>query len=59
LRTLTVFKIIPESNQLGMNAGLQDSFNLTWKLALVLHGLAPQSIMESYEIERKVKKQDS
>ncbi|KAF9355112.1 hypothetical protein BGX26_006987 [Mortierella sp. AD094] len=37
----------------GMNAGLQDSFNLTWKLALVLHGIAPNSILETYESERK------
>ncbi|KAF8927281.1 FAD binding domain-containing protein [Dissophora ornata] len=37
----------------GMNLGLQDSFNLTWKLALVLHGIAPKTILETYEAERK------
>ncbi|KAG0365895.1 FAD binding domain-containing protein [Gamsiella multidivaricata] len=37
----------------GMNTGLQDSFNLTWKLALVLHGIAPENIMDTYEAERK------
>ncbi|KAF9439314.1 hypothetical protein BGZ76_003844 [Entomortierella beljakovae] len=37
----------------GMNTGLQDSFNLTWKLALVMHGIAPQSLLETYESERK------
>lgn len=41
---------------LGMNTGLQDSFNLAWKLGLVLDGLAPESILETYEVERKVKK---
>jgi hypothetical protein len=39
---------------LGMNTGLQDSYNLSWKLALVLHGLAPKSILDTFELERKV-----
>jgi 2-polyprenyl-6-methoxyphenol hydroxylase-like FAD-dependent oxidoreductase len=38
-----------------MNMGLQDSFNLTWKIALVLHGMAPKTLLDSYEAERKVK----
>ncbi|KAG0054117.1 hypothetical protein BGZ83_011904 [Gryganskiella cystojenkinii] len=37
----------------GMNTGLQDSYNIAWKLALVLHGLAPKSLLETYEDERK------
>lgn len=37
-----------------MNTGLQDSYNLSWKLALVLHGLAPKSILDTFEQERKV-----
>ncbi|KAF9115985.1 hypothetical protein BGX27_005422 [Mortierella sp. AM989] len=37
----------------GMNMGLQDSFNMTWKLALVLHGIAPTTILDTYEGERK------
>ncbi|KAJ3761769.1 FAD binding domain-containing protein [Lentinula raphanica] len=36
----------------GMNSGVQDSFSLAWKLALVHKGLAPQSIMETYSSER-------
>ncbi|KAJ3717759.1 FAD binding domain-containing protein [Lentinula raphanica] len=36
----------------GMNTGVQDSFNLAWKLALVHKGLAPQSILETYSSER-------
>ncbi|KAJ4000373.1 FAD binding domain-containing protein [Lentinula boryana] len=36
----------------GMNSGVQDSFNLAWKLALVHKGLAPQSILETYSGER-------
>lgn len=39
---------------LGMNMGLHDSYNLTWKMALVLHGIAPESLLETYEAERKV-----
>ncbi|KAF9927679.1 hypothetical protein FBU30_002977 [Linnemannia zychae] len=37
----------------GMNTGLQDSYNLAWKIALVLHGLAPKALLDTYEIERK------
>lgn len=40
----------------GMNLGLQDSYNLTWKLALVMHGLAPESLLDTYEVERQVPK---
>lgn len=40
---------------IGMNTGLQDSYNLAWKLGLVLDGLASESILETYEVERKVK----
>ncbi|KAI3616818.1 putative monooxygenase [Moniliophthora roreri] len=36
----------------GMNSGVQDSFNLAWKLALVHKGLALRSLLESYTTER-------
>ncbi|KAJ3993039.1 FAD binding domain-containing protein [Lentinula boryana] len=36
----------------GMNSGVQDSFNLAWKLALVEKGAAPVSILKSYSDER-------
>ena len=36
----------------GMNTGLQDAFNLAWKLAMVLHGQAPGELLESYDAER-------
>ncbi|KAG0241909.1 FAD binding domain-containing protein [Mortierella sp. GBAus27b] len=36
----------------GLNMGLQDVFNLTWKMALVLKGSAPASILDTYEAER-------
>jgi 2-polyprenyl-6-methoxyphenol hydroxylase-like FAD-dependent oxidoreductase len=37
----------------GMNCGLQDAFNLAWKLALVHHGDAAPSLLDSYEAERR------
>ncbi|KAF9102081.1 hypothetical protein BGX29_004970 [Mortierella sp. GBA35] len=37
----------------GMNTGLQDSYNLAWKIAMVLHGMAPPALLDSYEAERK------
>ncbi|KAK7038891.1 hypothetical protein VNI00_010525 [Paramarasmius palmivorus] len=36
----------------GMNSGVQDSFNLAWKLALVQKGLSPRSLIDSYSTER-------
>jgi 2-polyprenyl-6-methoxyphenol hydroxylase-like FAD-dependent oxidoreductase len=37
----------------GMNTGLQDAFNLGWKLALVCAGAAGEDLIDSYEIERR------
>ncbi len=36
----------------GMNTGLQDSYNLAWKLALVLRGQASEDLLETYHEER-------
>jgi 2-polyprenyl-6-methoxyphenol hydroxylase-like FAD-dependent oxidoreductase len=36
----------------GMNTGMQDAFNLAWKLAMVAHGEASPSLLDSYSIER-------
>jgi 3-(3-hydroxy-phenyl)propionate hydroxylase len=36
----------------GANSGIEDSHNLAWKLALVLKGAAPASLLESYDLER-------
>jgi 2-polyprenyl-6-methoxyphenol hydroxylase-like FAD-dependent oxidoreductase len=36
----------------GMNTGLQDSYNLGWKLALVVDGRAGTALLDSYEEER-------
>jgi 2-polyprenyl-6-methoxyphenol hydroxylase-like FAD-dependent oxidoreductase len=37
----------------GMNSGLQDAFNLAWKLALVCHGRCSPALLDSYEAERR------
>jgi 2-polyprenyl-6-methoxyphenol hydroxylase-like FAD-dependent oxidoreductase len=36
----------------GMNTGLQDAYNLAWKLALVIAGRAEASLLDSYQAER-------
>jgi len=36
----------------GMNTGLQDAYNLAWKLALVTQGRAGAALLDSYEEER-------
>ncbi len=36
----------------GMNTGMQDAFNLAWKLALVIEGAAKPSLLDSYSPER-------
>ncbi|HEY3555929.1 MAG TPA: FAD-dependent monooxygenase [Kribbella sp.] len=36
----------------GMNLGLQDAFNLGWKLGAVVRGDAPEELLDSYHDER-------
>lgn len=36
----------------GMNTGLQDAFNLGWKLALVAQDQSPETLLDTYEQER-------
>ncbi len=36
----------------GMNTGIQDGYNLAWKLAFVLQGKAGEKILETYNAER-------
>jgi 2-polyprenyl-6-methoxyphenol hydroxylase-like FAD-dependent oxidoreductase len=36
----------------GMNTGLQDAWNLGWKLALVIRGVGSDRLLDSYEAER-------
>jgi|SRR5438105_2122396 len=36
----------------GLNLGVQDAVNLGWKLALVVKGSAPESLLDTYHAER-------
>jgi 2,4-dichlorophenol 6-monooxygenase len=42
----------PPSNGLGSNTSVQDSFNLAWKLAMVLRGQAGPDLLATYTRER-------
>jgi 2-polyprenyl-6-methoxyphenol hydroxylase-like FAD-dependent oxidoreductase len=37
----------------GLNTGIEDAFNLGWKLAAVLAGWAPAELLDTYETERR------
>jgi 2-polyprenyl-6-methoxyphenol hydroxylase-like FAD-dependent oxidoreductase len=45
--------IHPPTGGQGMNTGIQDAYNLAWKMALVLHGSASPTLLETYEAERR------
>jgi 2-polyprenyl-6-methoxyphenol hydroxylase-like FAD-dependent oxidoreductase len=45
--------IHPPTGGQGMNTGIQDAYNLAWKLALVLRGASPEALLDSYEAERR------
>ncbi|GAA3769606.1 FAD-dependent oxidoreductase [Plantactinospora mayteni] len=42
----------PIAGGLGMNSGIQDAYNLGWKLGLVLAGNAAPGLLDTYEEER-------
>jgi len=42
----------------GMNTGIQDAYNLGWKLAMVARGVAPEALLDSYETERRAVAED-
>ncbi len=41
----------PQGGQ-GLNTGVQDAVNLGWKLAQVVHGTSPDSLLDTYHTER-------
>ncbi len=43
----------PPTGGLGLNSAIQDAHNICWKLAAVLGGHASESLLETYEPERK------
>jgi putative polyketide hydroxylase len=44
---------LPPTGGFGINTGFADIHNLVFKLAWVLHGIAPESLLDSYESERQ------
>jgi len=44
--------IHPPTGGQGLNLGLQDAFNLGWKLAAAVRGWAPDGLLDTYEAER-------
>jgi 2-polyprenyl-6-methoxyphenol hydroxylase-like FAD-dependent oxidoreductase len=36
----------------GLNVGVQDAVNLGWKLARVIHGTSPETLLDTYQAER-------
>ncbi|MCX4678452.1 rifampin monooxygenase [Streptomyces sp. NBC_01433] len=42
----------PPTGGQGMNLGVQDAFNLGWKLAAEVNGWAPEGLLDSYHAER-------
>ncbi len=43
----------PPTGGQGMNTGIQDAYNLAWKMALVLRDRADARLLDSYEAERR------
>ncbi|KAF7198584.1 2,4-dichlorophenol 6-monooxygenase [Pseudocercospora fuligena] len=43
----------PPTNGLGSNTCVGDAFNLAWKINLVMKGVADESLLETYSIERQ------
>ncbi|MFF5285348.1 rifampin monooxygenase [Streptomyces sp. NPDC013171] len=42
----------PPTGGQGLNLGIQDAFNLGWKLAAAVAGWAPEGLLDTYESER-------
>ncbi|MFB7941909.1 FAD-dependent monooxygenase [Streptomyces sp. NPDC056049] len=45
--------IHPPTGAQGMNTGIQDAYNLAWKLALAVDGAASAGLLASYDAERR------
>ncbi|MFI5001966.1 MAG: FAD-dependent monooxygenase, partial [Reyranellales bacterium] len=44
---------MPPTGGFGLNTGVQDVHNLAWKLGAVLHGMANEALLDSYDAERR------
>jgi 2-polyprenyl-6-methoxyphenol hydroxylase-like FAD-dependent oxidoreductase len=45
--------VMPPTGGFGGNTGVQDAYDLAWKLASVLEGRASPSLLETYDAERR------
>jgi len=45
--------VVPPAGAFGMNTGIQDAHNLAWKIAFALKGICHDSLLDTYETERK------
>ncbi|MGA6222283.1 rifampin monooxygenase [Streptomyces umbrinus] len=45
--------IHPPTGGQGLNLGVQDAFNLGWKLAAQIRGWAPEALLDTYQTERR------
>ncbi len=45
--------IHPPTGGQGMNTGIQDAYNLAWKLGMVIGGRADPALLDSYDAERR------
>ncbi|TFL15803.1 hypothetical protein CSC67_03510 [Pusillimonas caeni] len=45
--------LVPIFGARGMNGGIDDAYNLAWKLAYVVKGLAPANLLTTYSEERR------
>ncbi|EOD44759.1 putative monooxygenase fad-binding protein [Neofusicoccum parvum UCRNP2] len=45
--------VMPPTGGMGGNTGIQDAYNLAWKLALVANGKASHGLLASYNSERQ------
>ncbi len=50
--------IHPPAGGQGLNLGVQDAFNLGWKLAAQIRGWAPETLLDTYHAERHPVAQD-
>ncbi|WP_089099022.1 FAD-dependent oxidoreductase [Streptomyces hyaluromycini] len=45
--------VMPPTGAFGASTGIQDAYNLAWKIGLVLSGAASPGLLESYDAERR------
>jgi 2-polyprenyl-6-methoxyphenol hydroxylase-like FAD-dependent oxidoreductase len=45
--------VMPPNGGFGGNTGVQDAYDLAWKLGLVVEGVAPPALLSTYDAERR------